>query len=119
MRTRDWRIFHEERLFIKRIKRFSRRWYHFETANGNRMQNPHWLDFIGRSDYNFYKNGVTREYESRYKHKYSPNKSSGRYRDPRPKSRNSGGSTGKRESDKILTKRIIQEYYEYRRDYPE
>ena len=57
MRTRNWRRFHEERLFVKRIKRFSRRWYRFETANGDIVQSPpHWTEFIGRSDFNFYKN---------------------------------------------------------------
>jgi hypothetical protein len=81
------------------------------------MQNPHWLDFIGRPDFNFYKTGTTREYDSRYKDKYSPNRSLSYYRDPHPK--RNRVSSGKREVDKILTRKIIQEYYEDRGNYTE
>ena len=73
MRTRDWRRFQEEKIFRRRIKQFCRRWYYFHTANGDKIKNPMWVDFIGLPDYNFYKTGTTKNYDTKRKVKYSPN----------------------------------------------
>jgi hypothetical protein len=111
MRTRDWRRFQEEKIYRRRIKRFGRAWYYFHTANGDKLKNPIWVDFIGLPDYNFYKTGTTKKYDTKSKVKYSPNKSNSYYRD-RKKGQNSYGN---REKDNQLAKKLIQdglsEYY--------
>lgn len=106
MRTRDWRRYQEELHFIRRIKRFCRSWYHFHTANGDKIYNPIWVDFIGLKDFFFYKHGTTRQCDSKYKTKYSPNKPS-YYRDPKP----GRFSYRTREKDKTLAQKIIKEYW--------
>jgi hypothetical protein len=116
MRTRAWRKFQEEKFFIKRLKRFNYHgWFYFETANGDLLPKPRWIDYIGRPDFNYLKNDKVKD--SRYNDKYSPNRRHKYYRDPKP--RRGCQSTGKREKDKILTRKLIKEYYEYRRDYPQ
>jgi hypothetical protein len=67
MRTRDWRRFQEEKIYRRRIKRFGRAWYYFHTANGDKLKNPIWVDFIGLPDYNFYKTGTTKKYDTKVK----------------------------------------------------
>jgi hypothetical protein len=107
MRTRDWRRFQEEKKYRRRIKKFHRKWWYFHTANGDRIIHPIWSDFIGLKDFHFYKSGTTREYDSKYKVKYSPNKNVSYYRDSKSKET----SYGLREKDKILVKKIIKEYW--------
>ena len=116
MRTRDWRKFQEERVLRNRIKKFCRRWYHFRTANGERILHPNWTDFVGLKEFFLYKNHSTTRIDSRYKVKYSPNRSFSYYRDRKPKK---GFSFGIREKDKEFTRELINEYYEYQHDYTE
>lgn len=108
MRSRDYRRFQEERVLIKRIKKFCKRWYNFRTENGDEIQHPKWVDFIGINEFNFYKCDKTSYSDSRYNVKYSPNKNSGYYRDRKPRS----GSYGTRETDRILFENMVKEYYE-------
>ena len=105
MRTRDWRRFQEEKIYRRRIKQFCRRWYYFHTANGDRIFDPIWVEFIGLKDFFFYKSGTTRKHDSKYKVKYSPNKTNSYYRDRKKK----GISYGKREKDKALFIKLIQD----------
>jgi len=106
MRTRDWRRFQEEKKYRRRIKNFFRNWYYFRTSNGDRIQDPTWVDFIGNSYYFFFKSGVTRKSDSRYKSKYSPNRKS-YSRDSKMSNKN---GFGLREKDKSLLQKIIKEY---------
>lgn len=106
MRSRDWRRFQKEKVYRRRIKYFSRFWFYCRTANGDRVENPIWLDFIGTPDFFFYKSGTTKTYRSKNKVKYSPNKSKSYYRDPSRKRL----SFGNRERDKVITYKIIKEY---------
>ena len=105
MRTRDWRRFQEEKIYLRRIKKFFRRWWHFHTPNGDRIVDPIWVDFIGLKDFFFYKSGTTRKDDSKYKVKYSPNNNSSYYRDLKKK----GKSCGIREKDKVLFRKIIKD----------
>jgi len=105
MRTRDWRRFQEEKIYIQRIKRFSRGWYRFRNANGDRVINPTWVDFIGLKGYFHLKNLTTTRYDSKYKTKYSPNKTISYYRDIKVNNQ----SYGLREKDKALVRKIIQD----------
>ena len=107
MRTRDWRRYQEEKNYRRRIKKFHRKWYRFRTANGDRIQNPIWSDFIGLKDFFFYKHGTTRNCDSKYKVKYSPNRPPFYYRDLKPHRM----SYGTREKDKTLVKKIIKQYW--------
>lgn len=111
MRSRDWRRFQQENIYRKRVKSFCRNWWYFRTANGDRVLDPLWYEFIGLRDFYLYKNNSTTRYDSRYKVKYSPNKSKGHYRDPKPKAL----SYGTREKDKVLVRKILNEY-EYLRN---
>lgn len=111
MRTRDWRRFQEEKIYRRRIKQFCRGWYYFHTANGDKLKNPIWVDFIGLHYYYFYKTGTTKNYDTKSKVKYSPNKSNSYYRDYKRRH----NSYGNREKDNQLAKKLIQdglsEYY--------
>lgn len=106
MRTRDWRRFQLEKKYRRRIKKFCRRWYYFRTANGDKIQNPIWVDFIGNAYYFHFKNGSTIKDDSKYSSKYSPNKKKSYSRDKR----NYKLSYGLREKDKFLIQKIIREY---------
>jgi hypothetical protein len=106
MRTRDWRRFQEEKIYIRRIKRFGRSWYIFRNANGDRILEPTWVDFIGLKDYFYLKNLVTKKHNSKYKVKYSPNRMRSYYRDEIVKK--SEQSFGLREKDKELVRKLIQ-----------
>jgi hypothetical protein len=110
MRSRDWRRYQLEKVWKRRIKKFSyQRWYRY-TSNGDRKTHPIWTDFIGETCFYFYKTGTTKKWDSRHKTKYSPNKLKSYYRDSR-----SGRQTLKlREKDKQIVRNIIKEYYEDR-----
>ena len=107
MRTRDWRRFQEEKIYRRRIKRFGRAWYRFRNANGDRIIDPMWVDFIGLKDYFYLKNLTTKEHDSKYKVKYSPNKMRSYYRDEHAKK--NAQSAGLRERDKVLVRKMIED----------
>jgi len=105
MRTRDWRRFQEEKIYLRRIKKFCRRGWYFHTANGDRITNPIWVDFIGLQDFFFYKSGTTRKHDTRHNVKYSPNRTNSYYRDNKRK----GNSYGLREKDKELFRKLLED----------
>lgn len=109
MRGIEWRRYHLERVYTKRLKRYRGGWHYFKTANGDPIQCPMWIDFIGHKDFLFLKKCTTTKQDSKYKYKYSPNSSSRtRYRDGKPKNQ----TYRLREKDKTLTQKIIKEYYD-------
>lgn len=105
MRTRDWRRYQEERVYIKRLKTLVNGHWYFRNANGDRIFEPIWVDYIGYKGYFFYKSGTTTKRDSKHKTKYSPNKNPSYYRDNKK-----GHQTCKlREKDKELVKKIIKD----------
>jgi hypothetical protein len=106
MRTRDWRRFQEEKIYRRRIKQFCRNWYYFRTANGDKINDPLWVDFIGLQEFFFYKHGTTKRHDSKYKVKYSPNKTISYYRDHLKRD---SLSFGIREKDKVLVRKMIED----------
>ena len=87
MRNRAWRRYMEERIVIRRIRtttyiRYSY-WIYFQDVNGY-GHNPVLLkDFIGTRDAHRFKTHVTTKHDTKYKIKYSPNKSKDCYRENR------------------------------------
>jgi len=105
MRTRDWRRHQEERVYIKRLKSENRSYWYYRNANGDRIHNPIWVDFIGFKSYFFFKTGTTTKRDSKYKNKYSSNKKPSYYREVKK-----GNLTFKlREKDKELVKKIVKD----------
>lgn len=111
MRTRGWRRHMEEIKFKKRIKKltYQYRWGYgfFDDVNWKKIKKPNWSDFIGNKYYYFLKTSPTRKADTKYKCKYSPNKSNGYYRDKKVRP----NTTGNREGDKILFKRMLEREY--------
>jgi hypothetical protein len=107
MRTRDWRRYAQDKVFIRRLKKLSHgRWYKFTTVNGDLVTYPKWYDFIGTDQYFFYKNGSTDKWNTRHSSKYSPNKNTGYHRRKKIKDQ----SCGLREKDKLQLYRMLKEY---------
>lgn len=86
MRDRAWRRYIEERIVIRRIRTtiyIRSYWRYFKDVNGY-GHNPALLkDLIGTKDTQRFKTLVTTKYDTRYKIKYSPNKSKDSYRENR------------------------------------
>lgn len=80
MRTRAWRRYKEEEIVVKRLKRLRGRWYYYIDKNNRRVQNPIWSDFIGTSHHFMFKTYTTCKNDSKFKVKYSPNKTKGYWR---------------------------------------
>jgi hypothetical protein len=76
----------EERIVIRRIRitiKMRSYWRYFEDVNGY-GHNPGLLkDFIGTKDAHRFKTHVTTKHDTKYKIKYSPNKSRDSYRENR------------------------------------
>jgi hypothetical protein len=105
MRTRDWRRYQEERVYINRLKTLVNGHWYFRNANGDRIFEPIWVDYIGVKCYFFYKSLTTTKRDSKYKNKYSSNKEPSYYREVKK-----GHLTFKlREKDKELVKKIIKD----------
>lgn len=108
IRDRAWRRHMEEKKLIRRLKKFCRKnsWYYgLEDVNGIRHKNPRITDYIGTKDYSLSKTLSTSSWDSRYKVKYSPNRSPDYYRDEKPYNQ----SCGLREKDKVLFLKILRE----------
>lgn len=105
MRTRDWRKYQEERVYIKRLKTLVNGYCYFRNANGDRIFDPIWVDYIGFKGCHFYKSGTTTKRDSKYKNKYSSNKKSSYYREKRKDYL----SYKLREKDKELVRKIIKD----------
>lgn len=70
-RDRAWRRHVQDKKVIKRIKNYSRiRWWRFTDACGIMIVDPKWMDYIGTSYANFYKNSSTTKWDTRYKMKW-------------------------------------------------
>lgn len=108
IRDRAWRRHMEERHLIRRLRKLCEksRWYYgFEDINGIIHNSRKILDYIGTKDYYLSKTLSTTVSISKYKVKYSPNRSRDYYRDEKPR----GQSYGLREKDKVILLKIIKE----------
>lgn len=106
MRGIAYRRFIQNIIVKRRLKKFFINYWRYTDLNGYNIQTPKWIDSIGSSSQHFYKSHTTDRHESRFKTKYSPNKSFGYNRDTK-KSRQ---STGRREGDKRLLLKVLKEY---------
>ena len=75
MRDRAYRRHIEDIFVLRRLRNIAiKRWRLYEDAHKMRHEMPALNDYIGTS-YNFlFKNDTTRIYDTRYKYKYSPNR---------------------------------------------
>lgn len=103
MRDRAWRRYKEETIVIRRLNlRVSyNRWFYFRDINDKNIQHALLKDYINTSTCNMLKTYTTSEYDSRYKIKYSPNRSIGYNRDRNKKST--------REDDRLTFLKILKE----------
>jgi hypothetical protein len=113
VRTREFRRYKQEVKVISRINRIKKRNYsyyrYFRDANNFKHSNPSLTEFIGTSTSFMYKTYTTDRYDSRYKEKYSPNRTySGWNR--------SGGDMNTREFYKKESSKQLKEYYDNRFD---
>ncbi len=108
IRDRAWRRHIEEKVVIRRLRHKCQNeyWWRFEDVNGIQKYKRTVSDYIGTQDYFRAKTISTSKWDSRYKSKYSPNKSTGYHRDIRKRK----GSTGLREKDKNQTFKLLKEY---------
>jgi hypothetical protein len=106
-RDRCWRRYIEEKLVKKRLnlKRFKFRsyWRTSMDINGFTHQYKELKMYIGSSEQNMFKTYKTDSWTTKYKVKYSPNKSKSHYRD-------SNKFLEKREYNKRLFLEILKEY---------
>lgn len=108
IRDRAWRRHIEEKNSIKRLKKLCRgRWsyYGLEDINGIKHKIPRIIDYLGTKDYFLSKTLSSSAWDSKYKVKYSPNKSCDYYRDEKPHRQ----SCGLREKDKVMFLKILKE----------
>ena len=101
MRDRAYRRYMEERKVIKRLDNIRGYWYRFTDANGLYTVAPTLADFIGTENSFRYKTHTTTKWDSKYKEKYSPNKTTGW--------RNKGQQRTREENRQILID-ILREY---------
>ena len=102
MRDRVYRRYIEEKKVLKRLGNIRGKWFRFIDANGLYSSRPITEDFIGTKRNFFYKTNTTTKWDSRYKEKYSLNKTNGwRY---------NKGSLKTREENKLLFIKILREY---------
>jgi hypothetical protein len=91
----------EERIVKRRLLNMRGRWWRFEDANGFYSIYPTLSDYIGTENAFRYKTHTTTRWDSNYKEKYSPNRTTG-WR--------SKGSFKTREENKLLLYQILKEY---------
>ena len=101
MRDRAYRRYMEEKKVIKRLSNIRGYWYRFTDANGLYTVAPTLADFIGTENSFRYKTHTTTKWDSKYKEKYSSNKTTG-WR--------SKGQLRTREENKLLLFNILKEY---------
>ena len=78
MRCRAWRRYKEDQKVIKRTRTLlNGGWYRYVDVNNIRRYDPLVQDFIGSSHIFGYKTYTSSKYDSKYKRKYSPNRSKG------------------------------------------
>jgi hypothetical protein len=99
MRDRSWRRYTQDNKVKKRLIRCISSGYYryrFYTADGRRIINPIWCDYIGLYESFFFRLHTTSKSDSKHKVKYSPNSNTSYYRD----NNRSLDSLGTRELDK-------------------
>ena len=101
MRDRAYRRYIEEKKVIRRLSNIRGYWYRFTDANGLYTVAPSLADFIGTENSFRYKTHTTTKWDSKYKEKYSPNKTTGW--------RNKGQQRTREENRQILID-ILREY---------
>lgn len=102
MRGRAYRRYIEQKKVLKRLSNVRGYWWNFIDANGLHCKYPSISDFIG-TIYNFrFKTYTTSKQASKYKEKYSPNKSKRCWRYK--------GSLKTREENKQLMLSLLKEY---------
>jgi hypothetical protein len=76
-RNRAYRRYIEEKFVIKRLRviAFYGSHYRFKDINGISIKNPNIFDYIGTKAQHIAKTTATTRYDTRYKSKYSPNRS--------------------------------------------
>lgn len=103
MRDRAWRRYQEEVKLIKRLDRVIRvYWYGHKDKNGVYYVNPTIKHFIGSSDYIMFKTHTTKDCDTRFKSKYSPNHFKSYWREDNKR--------GRREDDKVKFIKLLKEY---------
>ena len=88
MRDKGWRIWKFESILKRRLKRHSERghsYFSFWSDSLIRIKSPIWSDYISAAEVRKYKSMTTDKWDTRWKSKYSPNKTF--YRDSGPNSR--------------------------------
>ncbi len=110
MRTRAFRRYKQDIKVINRIYRIERGYFrYFRDVNNIKHTTPLLTDFIGTRTNFMFKTYTTDKYDSRYKEKYSPNRTySGWNR--------SGGDANTREFYKKESSKQLKEYYDSRFD---
>jgi hypothetical protein len=103
MRDRAWRRYIEEKIVIKRLtlQVANNRWHYFTDINNKRVQHPMLKDYVNTNTCNMFKTYKTSKHDTKFKVKYSPNKSNTYYRYL--------GSKETREYDKIIFLKILKE----------
>ena len=101
MRDRAYRRYIEEKKVIRRLSNIRGYWYRFTDANGLYTVAPTLADFVGTENSFRYKTHTTTKWDSKYKEKYSPNKTTGW--------RNKGQQRTREENRQILID-ILREY---------
>lgn len=105
MRGKGWRIWKSNLVLKTRIK--SRRvstYYPFYNNASVKIIGANWTDYISSYEVQSLKSIVTDKWDTRWKTKYSPNRSKNYWRDTRGKNKST------REKDKINFLKIKQEY---------
>ena len=102
MRDRAWRRYKEEVKLLQRLERRLRTyWRGHKDQNDVYYINPSIKHFIGSSDYIMFKTHTTKDYDTRFKTKYSPNHLKSYWREDNRK--------GRREVDKVKFLKILKE----------
>jgi len=102
MRGRAWRREIKDLKIIKRLIIFSRyKYWRMEDANGSPIDNKNYINLLGTPTYYMSKTHGTSKYDTKSKHKYSPNKDKSYYR---------GHNRNRREKDKLKFLNILIEY---------
>lgn len=104
MRGRGWRIWKLSLILRKRIKsRRCNNYYPFYNNASVKIVGANWVDYISSYEVQIFKSLVTDKWDTRWKTKYSPNKTK-YWRDPETKNRTS------RERQKVKFLKIKKEY---------
>jgi len=107
MRDKRWRIWRGSLILKKRIKRhfcFRSSYFPFYNDASVKTWGTNWTDFISSSEVIKFRSITTDKWDTRWKTKFSPNKSNNYWRDIRGKNKTT------REKEKINFTKIKKEY---------